>query len=341
MESLSQIAPIPGARVTVCIPTYARTEWLGGAIESVLGQSYERFVLVVGDDGTPGDAVREVVERYDDPRLRYVRSEETAGIVANFNRTLRLAPTEYVIQLGDDDELAPDLLRATVDALDRHPTAGLAHSRFDLIGQDGEVVAAGVDWTAGAREGLEPRGRFVAASMEHGCRVCSSTALLRRAALPPGDAFQQEDFPAFDFGCWLRMAAGWDVAFVERSLCRYRVHPRSYTSRHADITDVGYVQTPEALRTAHRVKRRFLAEHVPPGPRRLRLRLAADRALHQTLVYRVRHATLPERRPLPTLRGLIDAVRARPTVALEPAAWALLAGSLVGPRGVAALRRRS
>ena len=53
-------------RVTVCIPTYARTKWLAEAIESVLAQRLRDFVLLIGDDASPGDTVPPVVETFDD-----------------------------------------------------------------------------------------------------------------------------------------------------------------------------------------------------------------------------------------------------------------------------------
>src|SRR3954453_13440269 len=112
-------------RVTVCIPTYDRPEWLGAAIESVLAQTSQDFRLEINDDATPGPAVRDVAERYTrDPRVELVAHERTAGIVGNFTRSLLGARTDYVLQLGDDDEMHPDLLARNVEALDRRTSAG-------------------------------------------------------------------------------------------------------------------------------------------------------------------------------------------------------------------------
>ena len=194
-------------RVTVCIPTYDRPRWLGAAIESVLAQRFEDFRLEIHDDASPGTAVKDLVARYDDPRIAFVAHERNAGIVGNFTRSLLGADGEYVLQLGDDDEMHPELLETTVAALDRHPSAGLAHTGFDLIDDAGAVRHAAVDWTGDGAPALETGAAFVRASMLHGCRVCSSTALIRRSAVPPG-AFLQQDFPPFDFACWLRMADG-------------------------------------------------------------------------------------------------------------------------------------
>src|SRR3954447_14832960 len=147
-------------RVTICIPTYDRTRWLARAIESALAQTYADFSLEIHDDATPGDAVRDVVSGFRDERIRLIEHEQNAGIVGNFTRSLLAASTEYVLQLGDDDEMHPDLLARTVEALDEHPTAGLAHTGFDLIDADGNVLQAGTDWTVdGGHAPLEPRDR--------------------------------------------------------------------------------------------------------------------------------------------------------------------------------------
>jgi glycosyltransferase involved in cell wall biosynthesis len=327
-------------RATVCIPTYARTDWLAEAIQSVLDQTFGDFVLLIGDDATPGDTVRPVVEAFDDPRIQFVRFEENLGIVGNFNRTLWMSETDYVLQIGDDDVIHPELLEATVTALDENPGAGLAHARFDLIDGQGAVLDTDLDWTGDLTEDtVEPGAVFIRKSMlQSWSRVCTSTALLRRAAVPEW-GFLDEFAPPFDYGCWLEIARGWDMAYVARSLCRYRVHDRSFTSGLADPTDSGYLQGFENVRDMRRVKLAFLERHYPPGRQRRELARLAERNMRRELVARVRVDTVPARRLGPTARGLASVARAEPSVLREPATWALLAGSVVGQRAVTSLRR--
>jgi glycosyltransferase involved in cell wall biosynthesis len=323
-------------RVTVCIPTYDRPRWLGSAIESVLAQAYEDFVLEIHDDATPGPAVRDIANRYaqQDARVRLIEHTRNAGIVGNFTRSLLQAQTEYVLQLGDDDEMHPDLLARTVEALDRHPTAGLAHTGFDLIDDDGTVLQAGTDWTVdGGNAPLEPRERFVRSSMVYGCRVCSSTALIRRSAVPPG-AFLQEDFPPFDFACWLRMAIDHDFAFVPRSLCRYRLHEQSHSAGVSELSGGTYVEDTETIDAVHRVKLRHIGS---TGGSQELARLARRGRAHAVLA-RIRRETVPERRLGPTLAKLARGVRTEPALARHPEAWLLLGASVLGPRAVARIR---
>jgi glycosyl transferase family 2 len=312
------------SRVTVSIPTYQRTRWLAETIGSALGQTFVDIVVEVHDDATPDDSVAEVVAQFDDPRLRLIRHAENAGIVGNFNRSLLGASSDYVLQLGDDDVAEPTLVEKTLAALDAHPSAGFAHSRFALIDASGSV--------------LENGAAFVEKSMA-GCRVCSSTALIRRSAVPEG-GFRQEDYPPFDFAFWLRMCEHWDVAWIGDVLCRYRIHSESLSSGLGDLTEQGYLQGEQALRESHAVKRRHAAT-LEPGPRRAHLERLADRALRQRLVGRLRARTLPQRRFGPTLRGLVDLARREPGVMRERSAWRLLGGSVLGPRAVERLKRRA
>jgi glycosyltransferase involved in cell wall biosynthesis len=329
----------PMSRVTICIPTYKRTRWLTSTIESALLQTFADVVVEVHDDATPGDAVAAVVRRFDDPRLRLIRHERNAGIVGNFTRSLLGAESEYVIQLGDDDVASPRLVEATVAALDAAPGAGVAHTRFCLIDSDDGVMVPVEDWCGTPSPALEPGALFVERSMEHGCRICSSTALIRRSAVPEG-AFREEDAPPFDFAFWLRLAESWDVAFIGEPLCRYRIHGESFTSRLSDVTSRGYLQAEQTLREVHAVKRRHAAT-LPPGPRRASLERLADRALRQGIVSRLRQQTLPDRPFGKTVRGLAGVARREPRMVLEPHAWKLLAGSVVGPKTVARLKRRA
>lgn len=327
-------------RVTVCIPTYDRTRWLARAIESVLAQTFTDFRLEIHDDATPGPGVRDTVARFDDPRIELIEHEQNAGILGNFSRSLLAADTEYVLQLGDDDELRPELLAATVAALDRHPTAGMAHSRFDLIGPEGELLQADVAWIGPAGHApLEPGRSFIRRAMQERGRVCASTALIRRSAAPAG-GFLQEDFPPFDFAFWMRMAMAWDVAFVDRTLCRYRVHSQSHSAGVSQYRGASYMPGIETLMGIQGARRRQI-ERTADARERGRLARLARRGLRHELLEVVRDATLPERSRAATLRVLAAAVRAEPSLTVDRAAWRTLGASLVGRRWVERPHRRA
>lgn len=327
-------------RVSVVIPTYNRAHLLAGAIESVLAQTYGGFDLLVLDNAST-DETADVVGSYADDRLTYVRRPANVGLFANFQDSLKHVETEYSLILCDDDLLLPEFLDATVAVLDRQPRTGMVHTAFAVLDGNGDVVEDRADWTGGLTEDtVEPSQDFLAESMRWGCRVCSSAALMRTTALP-ADLFEEGDFPAIDFGLWLRMALDWDIAYVARPLAAYRIHATSESAGLGVPLAAGYRTGVAWVDQRAGVKARFLAGHAARLPNRAELARLAQRGRRFELVMMVRKATLPDRRLLPTLRSLAVATRADPRVLADPAAWRLAAASLLGPRVVERIRGRA
>jgi len=328
-------------RVTVFIPTYNRAKLLPNSIRSVLGQTFDDLRLLISDnaseDGTP-----EVVASFDDPRIEYVRQPENLGLLGNQNWFLAQVETDFGLILGDDDLLYPTLLERTVAELDRRPRAGVVHTSFDLIGDEGEVLLPDVDWTYGLeRDSVESAEEFMTESMRWSCRICASTALIRTAALPP-ERMVQEDFPAIDFGLWLRIAAaGWEFAFLNDTLAAYRIHGLAQSAAFGTPQGPGYVQGIEIVSHLKAIKLRVLAENDGRVGDVERLRRLAEEARRRELVIMARNLTLPDRKPGPTMRALAHAVRADPAVLLGAPPWKLAAGSILGPRVVEWLKERS
>jgi glycosyltransferase involved in cell wall biosynthesis len=332
--------PAHGPRVTVCMPTRNRAGWLAQSMRSVLSQSYEDFVLLVGDNASE-DETPEVVHGFGDPRVRYLRRERDLGLVGNHNDLLSRVETDYVLILPDDDIAYDDLLSTTVEVLDRNPGAGMVHAALDMIGPDGEVMAGDVNWTLGlAEDTVESGAEFIGRSMRYSCRVCASTALMRTAALPDG-FFRDTDFPPVDLGLWLRMALSWDMAFVTRTLCGYRIHDNSHSAAFGEPIGSGYVQDVGLLRRLRDVKLRFVDEHEDRLDDPDELRRLAAWSMRRELMVLARAKTLPDRRLRPTLAALREAVAEDPRVLLGRAPWKLLGGSVIGARMTSRLKERT
>ncbi len=72
--------------------------------------------------------MREIVEGFGDPRLRYYHREENRGKAACLNFGLHEARGEYVAYLDDDDAWYPDHLATLARVLDERPDVGVAYS---------------------------------------------------------------------------------------------------------------------------------------------------------------------------------------------------------------------
>ena len=73
---------MPDLRFSIVIPTRDRPRTLEFAIRTCLAQQFDDYEIVVGDNcGSP--VVREVVERFGSPRIKYVRSDTPLASVVN------------------------------------------------------------------------------------------------------------------------------------------------------------------------------------------------------------------------------------------------------------------
>jgi glycosyltransferase involved in cell wall biosynthesis len=104
---------VPSISVVIC--TYNRADRVGRAINSVLGQTFEDFELIVVDDGS-ADETQPVVQAIDDPRVRYVY-RNNGGLSAARNTGVSVSSSRYVTFLDDDDEVLPAWLERFRDAL--------------------------------------------------------------------------------------------------------------------------------------------------------------------------------------------------------------------------------
>jgi hypothetical protein len=212
-----------GPKVSVCIPTYNRAEYLGDAIGSVLEQTMEDFEIIVYDDAST-DATVAVVEGFADPRIRYFRQPVRVGISGNRNACLAVARGQYIGWLDSDDRYLPSMLDRQCRVLDAHPEVGLVHGEAVWIDAAGTPVTMPAPKFPPTTDTIEPG---LAAFRE----LCASnyivvpTVLVRRACYETVGTYNPALQVAEDSEMWLRIALRYDLAFRTGAIAVKRVHP--------------------------------------------------------------------------------------------------------------------
>ncbi|MBD0273055.1 MAG: glycosyltransferase family 2 protein [Acetobacteraceae bacterium] len=145
-------------RVSIGLPVFNGERYLARAIESVLGQDFADFELVICDNAST-DRTAEICAAYArrDARVRYFRNPRNLGAGPNYDRCFGLARGEYFKWAAHDDRLAPDYLSRTVAALEATPGAVLCTTGVAEIDPGDEVrrvyrnVFPGIDAQSPAR----------------------------------------------------------------------------------------------------------------------------------------------------------------------------------------------
>jgi glycosyltransferase involved in cell wall biosynthesis len=128
-------------RVSVAIPTYNCEKFIGQSIDSLLGQTFGDFELVISDNAST-DGTEEICRRYAaaDKRIRYVRRTDNIGGPGNFRHVFSLCTAQYHKWSTADDYWHPSFLEEAVAVLDREPDVVLCYPKTRLIDAAGEKI---------------------------------------------------------------------------------------------------------------------------------------------------------------------------------------------------------
>ncbi len=239
-------------RVSVCIPAYRAESHIGETLESVLAQTEPDFEVVVIDDAS-GDGTLEIVRGLRDERIRTESNPRNLGQAATTNRAITLSRGRLVKIVHSDDRIDPRCLEVMADALERHPSAGLAFAprRVEIEPGAGRPAL----WWANANRAphagfgelseLNPGGELFDRWLRDGFLSNwigePTNVLLRRSALERVGLTSPRVLGAIDMDLWARVLRVSDAVFVDEPLSTYRTGGASLTSG-LRATDADWLQ---------------------------------------------------------------------------------------------------
>lgn len=121
--------------VSVLMPLYNSERFVREAIDSVVGQSYGNWELVIVDDRST-DSSAEIAEAYEDSRIRVVRHSSNQGVAIARNTALEIARGDYIAFLDSDDVWFENKLEHQIAFMEREHV-GMCFTSYETIEEDG------------------------------------------------------------------------------------------------------------------------------------------------------------------------------------------------------------
>lgn len=220
-----------GPRITIGVPVFNGERYLAAALESVLGQSFDDFELIISDNASI-DGTEEIGRGFAarDSRVVYRRNRRNVGLSANFNLLVPLAKGPLFKWAPSDDALRPGYLERCVAVLDADPSVVLAYPKTDFVDSEGrplDLVDPGWHLTS---DDISERLRYaILADQFMNCVLgVIRTDALRRTRLMPR-------YPGGDFRLMTELLVlGKSVEVPERLYVR-RIHQGSTKGNAADL----------------------------------------------------------------------------------------------------------
>lgn len=103
-------------KISVIIPVYQAENFLAECIESILGQSFSDFELILVDDGSPDNCAaicREYMQK--DDRIQFLQ-QKNGGQASARNHAMTIAKGEWICFVDSDDVVHPQYLQILYDA---------------------------------------------------------------------------------------------------------------------------------------------------------------------------------------------------------------------------------
>ncbi len=115
-------------KISVCIPAYNRPELLIPLLDSILGQKYTNYEIIICEDASPmQEQIRNIVDAYKVkwPGLfHYYENEKNLGYDGNIRNLILKSSGDYCFFMGNDDLMYPEALALVVSAITRHKDIG-------------------------------------------------------------------------------------------------------------------------------------------------------------------------------------------------------------------------
>jgi glycosyltransferase involved in cell wall biosynthesis len=220
--------------VSVIIPCYNYGIYITEAIESVLAQTFQRFEILVINDGSTDVSTRQVLDGLSDRKTKVVH-QYNQGLAQTRNNGAAMGSGKYICFLDADDLIEPTYLEKTLRVLEGDESVGSCYSWVRCFGEFESI------WET---DDLDP---FF---LKRRC-TSSSHSVIRKDAWERvkdknGSGFLSEYNGYFeDWVFWIDMVqCGYRGVVIREPLIRYRVHQDSLGATHKP----GYAKRLQALR---------------------------------------------------------------------------------------------
>lgn len=208
--------------ISILMCTYNRAYCLKEAIDSILGQTYKDFELIIMDDGST-DETEEVITSYKDSRIKYFKMEQNSYYCHAANCGLAKCSGDYVAFMNSDDAWLPDKLQKQVEFMEQHSEYGACFTTVSLMDEEGhDVTDQYPDVIEAFDTRFDSQKEYLYAFLESGNVLCHPSALIRKNILDQVGGFNLMYSQVADLDLWVRIITVAPIYVLQERLIRFR-----------------------------------------------------------------------------------------------------------------------
>ena len=181
--------------VTVLMPVYNGEKYLAEAIESVLNQTFADFELLIIDDCSSDNSV-EIIQSYNDNRLKLIINEENIGQSKTLNKGIEFAKGKYIARLDQDDLSYKERLQIQIEKI--------SDSEISIIGSWANVIDTNSQIIGYIQHPVDNESIIDALGIN--CALTHSSIFMKREDVVSLGGYSKKYKIAMDWELWVRVA---------------------------------------------------------------------------------------------------------------------------------------
>ena len=236
-------------KVSVLLSSFNHAPYLREAIDSVLNQTCTDFELIILDDASQDDSW-DIIQSYDDPRIRAERNTTRIGpVLSACHAITQLARGEYIAINHSDDAWEPEKLAKQCALLDTDPSLGAVFTWVQVIDENGKHLEN--DWFSSEDK---TRWEWLNELFNEQNHLAHPSLLIRKVCYETSGLYHPGLMQTPDLDMWCRLLIDRPIRIIPERLTLHRIFTNQSNTSSSGRPDV-------RIRTANElnhVRRHFL-----------------------------------------------------------------------------------
>jgi glycosyltransferase involved in cell wall biosynthesis len=219
--------------VSIICLCYNHEAYVVESLNSVINQSYPFIELIIIDDCST-DNSKAIITAWlgKNTEILFITNETNLGNTKSFNKALKHAKGEYIIDLATDDMLLSNCVALQIGAFknSRYKNLGVVYGNVELISENGAFESFYFP-VNNQKKAIENRitGDIYQSVLSGGNSICSVSAMIKKTVFDHLQGYD-ETLAYEDLDFWIRASRLYEFDFIDESLVQKRIVTNSLGS---------------------------------------------------------------------------------------------------------------
>ncbi len=211
--------------VSVICMCYNHEKYVVQSLNSVLNQSYKNIQLIIANDSSTDDSDKEIKNwllTHSD--ISYINNITNLGNTKTFNKALKLAKGDYIIDLAADDILLEDCIEKQLNTFlnPKFDNLGIVYGNVELISENNAHIGYYYPVNSN-KEAIEKpaSGNIYLSMLSQNSKICSVSAMIKKTVLDHLNGYD-ENLAYEDLDLWIRTSRLYNFDFIDHIIVQKR-----------------------------------------------------------------------------------------------------------------------